>query len=206
MLDKKRLKKLRNQFNYSQNEIAERLGVSQQQYQRLESGQTEFPRETTLNKLAEILGTIYGQSLAQAIISGAKLGETQPEITVSEEDKLVKENKLAEQAIKTPQVIETSPKQQLLDSEFEIYSARKNGKDNIKLNDIMNVGTQGMKKIGKLNSFKTKIRNLLDDPTLEQNLNETKAKIQNLIDSVSGAGDGKLRISNGSNLKFGGDF
>ena len=44
MLDKKRLKKLRNQFNYSQNEIAERLGVSQQQYQRLESGQTEFPR------------------------------------------------------------------------------------------------------------------------------------------------------------------
>ncbi|MBQ2654861.1 MAG: helix-turn-helix transcriptional regulator [Lactococcus raffinolactis] len=57
MLDKKRLKKLRNQFNYSQNEIAERLGVSQQQYQRLESGQTEFPRETTLNKLAEILDT-----------------------------------------------------------------------------------------------------------------------------------------------------
>lgn len=70
----------------------------------------------------------------------------------------------------------------------------------------MNVGTQGKGKIGKLNSFKTKIRNLLDDPTLEQNLNETKAKIQNLIDSVSGAGDGKLRISNGSNLKFGGDF
>lgn len=70
----------------------------------------------------------------------------------------------------------------------------------------MNVGTQGMKKIGELNSFKTKIDKLLNDPTLEQNLNETKAKIQNLIDSVSGAGNGKLRISNTSKLQFGGDF
>lgn len=57
MLDKKRLKKLRNQFNYSQSDVAEKLGVSQQQYQRLESGQTKIPRPTTLSKLAEILNT-----------------------------------------------------------------------------------------------------------------------------------------------------
>ena len=68
MLDKKRLKKLRNQFNYSQNEIAERLGVSQQQYQRLESGQTEFPRETTWNKLAEILDTTKEYLTVTAIL------------------------------------------------------------------------------------------------------------------------------------------
>ena len=47
-------------------------------------------------KLTEILKTIYGQPLAQAIIEGSKLGDSQPEITISEENKLIKETKLTE--------------------------------------------------------------------------------------------------------------
>ena len=156
------------------------------------------------NKLAEILGTIYGQSLAQAIITGAKLGETQPEITISEEDKLVKENKLAEQVIKTPEV-NKSVKEQLSDSEFEIYSAKKRGSDKKILKDILGLNTQGKEKIDKLDKFKRDVNTLLNTATLE-NLDKTKTKIQNLINDITGKDDGELRISNSGKLQFGGDF
>ena len=150
------------------------------------------------NKLVEILGTIYGQPLAQAIISGAKLGETQPEITVSEEDKLVKGTKLAEQVVK-------NPKEQLLESEFEIYSVKKKTNDKRLLTNILNVNTQGKDKMDNLDIFKNKVNTLLDNTTLE-NLDETKTEIQNLINDVTGKEEGKLRISNTGNLQFGGNF
>lgn len=150
------------------------------------------------NKLAEILGTIYGQPLAQAIISGAKLGESQPEITLSEEEKIANETKLAEQVVKTP-------REQLLETEFEIYSAKKGTNDKKQLSDILKVNTQGKDKMNKLGKFKLDINELLNAATLD-NLIETKTDIQNLINTVSGKEDGKLRISNSGKLQFGGDF
>lgn len=52
---KKRIRELRLNANLSQREVAEMLGVKQQQYQRWETGNREFPIKE-LVQLAEIFG------------------------------------------------------------------------------------------------------------------------------------------------------
>jgi transcriptional regulator with XRE-family HTH domain len=57
MINRNRLVNLRKKYNYSQEEIAKMIGVSQQQYQRVESGYTKTPRLSTIRKLANALNT-----------------------------------------------------------------------------------------------------------------------------------------------------
>ena len=57
MINRNRLVNLRKKYNYSQEEIAKMIGVSQQQYQRVESGHTKTPRLSTIRKLADALNT-----------------------------------------------------------------------------------------------------------------------------------------------------
>lgn len=50
-----RLKQVRQSRKYTQKEMANRLGISQQAYQQLEAGKTEDMRISTLVKLCDIL-------------------------------------------------------------------------------------------------------------------------------------------------------
>lgn len=52
-----RIKELRKQHKLTQKEMAQLLKISQQAYQKLETGKTEDMRISTLKKLCEILET-----------------------------------------------------------------------------------------------------------------------------------------------------
>lgn len=57
MIDTNRLKHLREELGYTQKEVASRLGVTQQNYQKWESGFTKSPTLETINELATIFNT-----------------------------------------------------------------------------------------------------------------------------------------------------
>ncbi|HEN6441229.1 TPA: helix-turn-helix transcriptional regulator [Streptococcus agalactiae] len=53
---KEKLKQARKNIGLTQKEVAEKLGIAQQQYARWEQGQRK-PKYETLEKLAEVFGT-----------------------------------------------------------------------------------------------------------------------------------------------------
>jgi transcriptional regulator with XRE-family HTH domain len=53
-----RIRKLRHQHDWTQEELAEQIGIDKRNISRYESGRAE-PRKSTLRKLAEVLGTSY---------------------------------------------------------------------------------------------------------------------------------------------------
>lgn len=54
-IEQERIKKRRKELKLTQKEVADRLGISQQAYQQLESGRTTDMRTSTLRRLCVIL-------------------------------------------------------------------------------------------------------------------------------------------------------
>ncbi len=57
MLNKERLKKRRKEIKLSQKQVAELIGTSRQNYQKLETKDTSFTKPKTLEKIAKVLDT-----------------------------------------------------------------------------------------------------------------------------------------------------
>lgn len=57
MLNKERLKSRRKEMNFSQKQMAEMIGGTQQNYQQIETKNTVFNKKDTIRKLAEVLQT-----------------------------------------------------------------------------------------------------------------------------------------------------
>lgn len=67
-----RIKKLRQQHDWTQEELADQVGINKRNISRYESGHVE-PRKSTLRKLAEVLGISYEDLIGTAGATAAGL-------------------------------------------------------------------------------------------------------------------------------------